>query len=515
MKIKFKAALTAAKSNGYTGEETADAVQKFLNTLNVNFKIGTSEVAAKALQVSQPDPMTVQVTQIPDDAIEPAMQSMDPNANADNGLPTSTATKSRGGINEAEIENLVRKHLARNAPITISGGLPADEVAYNNKPMFTRTGVRRKMFKNAETAKAFGAWFLSETKFAQSADCASRREEARKAFHSTDIGKKSLTLNPASAGVLAATMFMPELIQLFDEYGVAAASANIIPTTEKNVARAQSLNEILNYGYPEEGSAPTASDQDFRIVNQTLHSLFILCAATRQTLKYSFVDVGDSIASDIVRTAAYAEDQAAFNGIGTAAFGRIQGLLGAFTISSVAGLTITTAAGATNVNVAGTTAASWSDYTIGHFQNLMSLPPAYVRRKFNDCAWYCHHKFDDNVISPLRILPGKTFAAGATAQEVSTNANGEKMFLGYPVRHVENMNSTSAAASGTIDCYFGSLSRGMDLARGNNLEVERNDSVGFTSGMINYRGIMDHDVNVVHGVGTTTKAGPIACLYQI
>lgn len=513
MKIKFKAALTAAKSNGYTGEENAEAVQKFLNSLNIDFNIGTKTIAAKALQVSQPDPMTVQVTQIPDDGVDnTAMQSMDANATDDNLSCPAVATKS---MSDMDVEKLVKKHLARLAPVTISGGEPADEAEYNRRPMFTHTGVRRKMFKDAATAKAFGAWFLSESRFAQSADGAARREEARKAFQSTEIGKKSLTLNPASAGVLAATMFMPELIQLFDEYGVAAASANVINTTEKNVARAQATTEILSYGYPEEGTAPTVTDQSFRIINQTLHSLFILCAATRQTLKYSFVDVGDSIASDIVRTGAYAEDQAAFNGDGTATYGRIFGLSGAFQNSAVAGLTLSTAAGATRTNLAGTASAAWGDFTIGHFQNLMSLPPAYVRRKFNDVAWYCHHKFYDQVMAPLRILPGKTFGSGASAQEVATNANGVDTFLNYPVRFVENMQSSTGSTGTYIDCYFGSLSRGMDLARGNSLEVERNDSVGFNSGMINYRGIMDHDVNVVHGVGSTTKAGPIACLYHI
>lgn len=502
--MNFSAALKLAKSQGYTGPDTLADVQTFLNSLNANFVVKGQTIAAKSLKVTQDSPSQVTIIEVPDEA--PAEHAISDAPAVD----MASITKSL----DSKIEEIAKKHLARLSPVTISGGLPADEAEYNRQPEFTRTGVRRKMFKTGEMSKAFGAWIVGH-KLNNEVD-AQTRDAARKCFASLDVVKKSLTLTPSSAGVLSGTMFVPELIQLFDEYGVAAASADITNTTEKNVTRAQSTTEILSYGYPNEGSAPTVTDQSFRILNQTLHSLFILCAASRQTLKYSFVDVGNSIASDLVRTGAYAEDQAAFNGDGTATYGLMTGLAGAFSTSAYCGLTLATAAGATNVNPAGTTAGSWADYTIGHFQQLKSLVPAYAKRKFNDCAFYCHHKLYEQVMDPLRLLPGKTFGAGATGADVSGfNADNDPMFLGFPVRFVENMNSTSSTGASTIDCYFGSLSRGMSLARGTNLEVERNDSVGFTSGLINYRGILDHDVNVVHGVGTTSKAGPIACLYQI
>jgi HK97 family phage major capsid protein len=504
MKIKLKNFLAMAAKAGYTGTDLSpDTVKSWLISENTAFNINGQTIHAKALIVEQPEPNTVVVTYTDDDAgelppvnMETTMKAADIDLRVKSAV--EAALKANGAYNKSPAP----------ADISVTGGESADHAVYNRRAKAGKTA-----FSSALAAEAFVTSFLDRTNLLEQAKAGNEQKAIQAArvkhFRETLRGKDYST-NAGSLDVLLGTLYVPDLIELVDTYGSIAALANQIQSDrDADIVRYRNTTERRRVSYPEENAAPATVDQAFVAHRMRLKLGLSVSRVSLSALKFSRTRLADDLARGFARDFAGQEDDAICNADGTSTYGNMVGLSGLFRGAGGSGLTLATAR---NAVVGG---ANWGAHTIAQFNDVASKIPEFARN--GNLNWVCSVDFYELCMKRLALAVG-----GVTASEVARF--NDRNFLGYPVVVTPVMNRTSAAANETIDCYFGNFNFGVDLARGDSLQIDVDYSRGFDTASAYVRGMMHHDILAAHGVGPTAAAftanpvgvqtGCIACLYQ-
>ena len=294
-------------------------------------------------------------------------------------------------------------------------------------------------------------------------------------------------------GALVTVEQAPTILMLLERYGVYRANARIQPMGA-GATLMPKIDGLLTVTCPGEGGTATEADADIPLISMTPKTLVALTAYSMELEEDSLVALGELLADLFARSFAYYEDLCGFLGDGTSTYFGFKGITGALrkvdaTIANIKSLVV----GAGN---------AYSELTIANFNSVIGTLPQMAD---GNAKWYEHRYFYYTVFVALALAAG-----GASASEVIIGAGQrQKLQLGYPVEFTQVM--PRAEANDQICSIFGDLQQGAYLGTRGGLEFASSSERYFEKGLIAVRGRDRVSINA-HGVGDTTKAGPICGL---
>lgn len=329
-------------------------------------------------------------------------------------------------------------------------------------------------FNDADQAEAFGAWMrLNTLGGAEYSQKKADLEIARKA---------QVEFNNQLGGALVPLEFIPNLIWLTEQYGVARKIANVV-TMSRDVATFPRKTALVSMSPVAETGTLTPADNTYGNVTLTAKKYGVLFQVSRELLADAAVNIADDLARSIAEAQAIAEDQAYFNGTGAATF------------ANQIGLTV----GLPTAAYTQVTASAWGSMSVASFTGIMgaveNVNPARL-------GFVCSRQFFAQVM--LRVDK----AANQFKELTMGGLAGDATFLGYPVFFSQVM----ATASGSVrSCYFGDFTGATMLGDRRQLEIMTSDQFYFNVDALAVRGTSRFNV-AIHGDGRGSTVGPIASL---
>lgn len=349
----------------------------------------------------------------------------------------------------------------------------------NRKAYANKIKSGRAAFSDVDQAETFGAWARSTIAGQRGFEYGSKKADL------DIVGKAQVEFNNQLGGALVPAEFLPNLVWLTEQYGVARKLANVVPMSRDvmNVPRKTALNAMVAVT---EAGTITANDNSYSNVSLTAKKYGNLFQVSRELLADSAINIADDIARSIAEAQAIAEDQAYFLGNGSGTYASQVGL--------IAGLP-----GFGGTSGAYPTGEAWSSYDIADFTLMMgrveNINPARL-------AFACSRQFFAQVMLKL----DKT--ANQFKELTMGGLGGDATFLGYPVFFSQVMPTANSAAPGV---YFGDFTGATMLGDRRQVEIATSDQFYFNSDSLAIRGTSRFCVNI-HGDGRGSTYGPIVAL---
>lgn len=348
------------------------------------------------------------------------------------------------------------------------------------------TGVKVTSFSNEQNAYAMGLSLLAAKGGAKAADAVEK-------LAALGYGQKDmLTSVNSNGGFLVPTALSNEIINNAEQYGVARRNMRVIPmpTPILSVPRITGRLTATPTG---EGKAYTEGNVTGNNVELVARKWGVTVEVSTELSDAAIVAIGDLFGFESARAFAYAEDNALFNGDGTAAFNTIKGLKGAFTdltLSSAAGMQV----------ASGNTAA---EVTLADLQALMAKLPAYA---YQGAKWYCSAWAKALVFDRLIMAAG-----GLTGAEMQNGISPK--FGGFPVEVTQVLPSSDTNSQ--ILLYFGDLNQAAKFGQpvGSGVTVAVSDQERFSEDLAVWKAREWFDMKV-HDIGTTSEKGAVVGLYM-
>jgi HK97 family phage major capsid protein len=308
-------------------------------------------------------------------------------------------------------------------------------------------------------------------------------------------GKKTMTgTAQTGGGALVTVEQSATIIKLLEEYGKFRANAQPMPMSAGSTT-VPKVDALLTVYCPGEGGAVTAGDPVIQTVAMIPKTLCALTAFSLELEDDSLVALGELLADLFARSFAYYEDLCGFLGDGTSTYFHFTGITGALravsaTIANIKSLVV----GAGD---------AYSELTLANFISVVGNLPNIAANE--DAKWYVHRYFYHTVMVSLALA-----ATGTPASEVIIGAGQkQKLFLGHQVEFTQVMPRVAAVSQ--ICALLANLRQGAILGTRGGIEFATSDQRYFDQGLIAVRGRDRVAINA-HGVGDTTKAGPICGL---
>ena len=367
-------------------------------------------------------------------------------------------------------------------------------------PLF-EGGKYNGLFSSPQEARAFA--LLVTACVTAGTRLSDRAEKAVKALSDMGIepywldanGRKAMTgSSQAGGGGLVAVEQIPSIIMLLETYGKFRANALNMPMGAGQTLQPK-IDGLLTVYCPGEGGAATAADPSITTIALTPKTLIALTKYSMELEDDSLVALGELLASLFARSFAYYEDLCGFLGDGTSTYFGFKGIVGALmavssTIANIKSLVV----GAGN---------AYSELTLANFNSVIGGLPDFADD--GNAKWYEHRYFYYTVFVALALAAG-----GVTASEVIIGAGQkQKLQLGYQVEFTQVMPRIEANSQ--ICALLANLRQGAYLGIRGGIEFAQSSEIYFAESMIGVRGRDRIAINV-HGVGDTTKAGPICGL---
>jgi HK97 family phage major capsid protein len=355
---------------------------------------------------------------------------------------------------------------------------PSKEIPMFNIGNASRKSYERKVaagkaaFDCADQAEMFGAW--ARLSLMKGADYGAKKADTE------IIGKAAVEFNQQLGGALVPIEFIPNLVWLTEKYGVARKVANVVPMS-RDVTQVPRKTAINAMSPVSETGTITAGDNNYGQVTLVAKKYGALFQVSRELLIDSAVNIADDIARSIAEAQAIAEDDAYFNGNGSATYANQVGLANALPAGNLG------------------TATGWSSIQLSNFTDVMGTLQ-YVDP--SRLCFICSRQFFFQVMLKLEKATSqfKMLAEGLPGADVS--------FLGYPVYFSQRM--ATATGSSAKSCYFGDFTGGSMLGYRKQLEVMTSDIYYFNTDSLAIRGISRFCVNIhLDGRGGN---GPIGAL---
>ena len=313
------------------------------------------------------------------------------------------------------------------------------------------------------------------------------------------FGQGQSTGDNAYGGYVVLPQFETAIYDLKIQYGVFRPNAGKAVMTGETWQQTRRKGGLESH-FVGEGQAPDTSRLSWDNISLVAKRLATLSFASREWNEDTYISWVDEFAVEVAASQAQKEDDCGFNGDGTAAYGRIYGvlpqLLAVNGVDDGGGLILASG------NL-------WSEIALADFNRMMGRVPHYANR-LNDMAWYCSKAFAHSVMYRLAAAAG-----GATPGDVIRGVGMNPPFLAYPVHFTEVL--ASEEDNSQIACLFGSLSMAAKFGdrRATTIEMSRDATVDgvsmFTTHQIALMATERFDENV-HNIGSATEAGPIVGL---
>lgn len=408
-----------------------------------------------------------------------AAQGIDLQDDAGNPIDVDSVWTSKSVLRVAGEADAIRGTASPHAAIASDNdaGVPQRFSIGNTSRKAYQAKVKsgKAAFHDADQAEAFGAWMrLNTLGGAEYSQKKADLEIARKA---------QVEFNNQLGGALVPLEFIPNLIWLTEQYGIARKVANVV-TMSRDVATFPRKTAIVSMSPVAETGTIAPTDNSYGNVTLTAKKYGVLFQVSRELLADAAVNIADDLARSIAEAQAIAEDQAYFNGNGAASFANQIGL--------TAGLP--TAAYRTGL------ALAWTSMTLNNFTDAMgtveNVNPARL-------AFVCSRQFFAQVMLRLDKTANqfKELTMGGLA--------GDATFLGYPVFFSQVMATATGAS--VRSCYFGDFTGATMLGDRRQLEIMTSDQFYFNIDALAVRGSSRFNV-AIHGDGRGSTIGPISCI---
>ncbi len=291
-------------------------------------------------------------------------------------------------------------------------------------------------------------------------------------------------------GFLVPEEFGRDIVDLVERYGVFRQNAKVVPMMSDRRTDPVITGELESQ-FVGELEDPGDQDLDFGMIGLTAKKHMVLVPMSSEVAEDASIYIGDLVATAAARAFAKKEDECGFNGDASSTYGGITGVRAA--------LKAVDADPANIQSLQVGTGNAYSELTLDDFAGVVGRLPDYADT--GNVKWFVSRRFYFNVMVNL-LLSGTP-----TATEIEDARN--RKFLGYPVEFSQVLPSTEANSQ--VCAIFGDLSLGARFGDRRAVTIAIDDSILFRKDALLLRATSRFDVNV-HGVGSTTAAGPICGL---
>lgn len=477
--------LKTLKDNGYKGGD-ADlvAIKSFLDSANVDIKDDAGAVIdieaafkagnRKSLTIDKPETEAPEVSQKRADekAEQKEVRAKGTDwANAHDGV---LVTKSPGSF----ANDAARK-------------------SYNRKAKEGRTA-----FSDGDTAEAFGAWLRLH------GVCKGRTGYARAAEDKAILGKTGITYSDTLGGALVPEAFLPDLIDLREQYGEVAPLCRNIDMSGDTITIPRRTGGLTVYR-PGEGGAITASDTTYDNVTLTAVKDATLTHFTPELLNDAAINIADRTAEEIVYAFEKALDDAIINGLGNSSYsGKAVGIGLAFrqVVEGAGGTWATNADYGAGIVVG--TGNLWSELVDQDYSTLVGRLPKYAASSPNS-VWLMSQVHWGEKVEPLIRAAG-----GATT--MSYQERLVPAFKGFRV--VTSQLMPRVNGNSTFPAFLGDFSKAITIGRvRNSMAITTSTDFDFDNDVISVKGVHRvaigvHDVGNASSTAASREPGPIVGL---
>ncbi len=312
------------------------------------------------------------------------------------------------------------------------------------------------------------------------------------------IHNAALESGNTTGGFLVPDQLERAIIDLRETYGLFRQLARIRPMSSDFMTIPRRAGGLTAYAIGE-GVDITDSTKAWSAVNLTARKWGVLAKYSSEIAEDAVINIGDDLASEVAYAFAVAEDNAGFNGDGSATYHGITGVVTKFT-NQVSGGT-STLVGALD---AATNHDTFAEIDATDLTNLMAKLPLYAIQR-PDCGWICSQPAWATIFQRLQAAAGgntKTDVAGRMLDA----------YLGYPIFKSQAMPAgPSTDYSDKCMLLFGSASAAISMGTRRGVSLATSTDRYFESDQIAIRGTERFDINV-HDIGDTTTAGPLVAL---
>jgi len=438
-----KTLIDSLKANGLTGDVTIDSAKAYIAKLDAE-GIKFTDADGAAIDVDSVW-STFSAVKVADDVASVKGSKAPHAAIADNDEPVSGGTPQRFSIG-----NNVKKAYAAK----IKSG--------------------RAVFHDADQAEAFGSW--ARLALLGTYDYGSQKRADIEICRKTQV-----EFNNQLGGALVPIEFLPNLVYLTEQYGIARKVANVVPMSRDvmTVPRKTGLASMVPIA---EAGTISGLDNSYNNVTLTAKKYGVLYQISRELMADSAINIADDVARSIAESQAIAEDNAYFIGDGTS------------TYANQSGLTVALPSSAYLTGVAwGTLAVTDFTTAMGRVENVNPARLAFV----------CSRQF----FAQVMLKVDKT--ANQFKELTMGGLGGDATFLGYPVFFSQVM--PKATGSNVKSCYFGDFTGATMLGDRRQLEIQTSDQFYFNADSLAVRGTSRFCVDI-HGDGRGSTYGPIVCI---
>jgi HK97 family phage major capsid protein len=309
------------------------------------------------------------------------------------------------------------------------------------------------------------------------------------------IEKAASAASQAAGSLLVTSEMAPGLIMLLEQYGKFRAHAQHVPMGAGSTLTPK-IDSLLTMYVPGEGVAPTVSDPTVGAVNLIAKALTGLFAYSMELDEDSAVAMGELYGDLAARSAAYYEDLCGFLGDGSSTYFGFRGIAGAMR-----------AVDATIANIKSVVVGSgnaYSEFVYSDFEKMAGLLPDYAD---NERTRMLMHKYFYYTVFVRAALAAGT---GHAQEVILGSAQRQKLAMGYPVEFVQVMPKSEANSQHCAT--LGDLSLGCQFGTRGVMEFAQSEHRYFDQGLIAAR-VRERIAINAHGVGDTTKEGPMIALY--
>ena len=355
-------------------------------------------------------------------------------------------------------------------------------------------------FSSPQEAKTFALIVMAAT-MAGNEKLKGRYDEVKRQLDAAGIdpywlnadGTKAMAgSSQASGGALVSVEQIPSIITLLEQYGIFRADAQGMPMGAGSTLMPK-IDGLLTMYCPGEGGTVSGTAPTIATISLVPKTLCGLTAYSIELQDDSLVALGELLAGLFARSCAYYEDLCGFLGDGTSTYFGFKGITAALlgvdaAVANIKSLTVGTGSG-----------SSYGNLVIGDFEKVPGTLPQFADD--GSAAWYVHRYFYWTVMVRLAL------ASNVVASEVLLGSSiRQKTFFGYPVKFSQVMPKTAAVSQ--ICALLANLRQGAYLGTRGGIEIAQSTERYFDQGLVAVL-CRDRVAINVHGVGDTTKAGPI------
>jgi HK97 family phage major capsid protein len=343
-------------------------------------------------------------------------------------------------------------------------------------------GDARRVYGENKHLATIGAQFIGALRGDQSC-----RDAVQASYHEFEATQN--TQQNSLGGFLVPDDLVPTLIDLRERYGVIRRTASVmnVSAPSGSIPRRTGRPSAVFIGEPRTSDIGTG-DLTFDSINYQVKPLASFTPSTFELEQDSLINISALVFMHAAEDFAYTEDNCAFNGTGTAAFGGIRGILNILDDAAYAGSNFVTTGESTLATV-----------TNGSLANATGVIPDYSDVGSN---WFVSKRVNGAVFDRLKLTAG-----GNTVQNIEGRT--VRQYNGYGIEISQVLPTTPG--TGAIFGLYGNMGLAAHLFSKGGILMERSEHAQFMRAQIVYRTIQRFDF-VFHERGTATTAGPLIAL---